>query len=100
MACVSAYISTAAGMAKHCMSARCMSAGHTSAAMATWMAGSYRVRCHRHATKRDRSSESDECFMTHVILLLRLKQKISCEDKNNAGSLRKVASRADTFACA
>jgi hypothetical protein len=74
-------------------------AAMTTAAMTTWMAGSQRIRRRWHATEGDRSSESDECFMKHLILLLWLKQKSVCDCDGNAGLPPRVASRADTFAC-
>jgi hypothetical protein len=57
------------------MPSRRVAAARTAAAAD--MAGSQRTCGDGHATERDRGSESDECFMKHVILLLWLKQKNS-----------------------
>jgi hypothetical protein len=52
--------------------------GLSAATMTTiLMAGSQRIRRHRHATQCDRGCESDQSFFVkHVILPLWLKQKI------------------------
>jgi hypothetical protein len=56
------------------VSARCMTAARMSArrmtAAASWMAGSQRIRRKWHATESGRGSESDECSMKHVTLLV------------------------------
>jgi hypothetical protein len=54
-------------MSRHSMSA--------AAVTTSWMAGSYRNRCHRYATDRDRGGQNDECFTKHLILLIPLKQE-------------------------
>jgi hypothetical protein len=64
------------------------------------MAGSERIRRHRHATQRDRGREGDQSFFVkHVILLLWLKQKFVCDCTDNAPSPPRVARQRDTFAC-
>jgi hypothetical protein len=64
------------------------------------MAGSQRIRRHRHTTQRDRSREGDQSFFVkHVILLLSLKQKFVCDCTDNARSPPRVARQRDTFAC-
>ena len=72
---------TATNVASHRMSARYMARCCMSGVcMITWMAGRQRIRRHWHATERDRGSESDECSMKHLILLIWFKQKICCVD--------------------
>lgn len=63
------------------------------------LAGGQRISRERHTTERNYGSESDNCFMRQETLLLRLKQKNSCEHKTNAGQPLIVAGPMDTFAC-
>jgi hypothetical protein len=82
---------TAADVAGHRMSAHCVARRRMSGAcMIIWMAGGYRIRRHWHATEPGRSSESDECFMKHLILLIWLKQKICCEENDNASRYQEL----------
>jgi hypothetical protein len=55
------------------------------------MAGSQRIRRHRHATQRDRGCESDKSFFVKHVILLCFKQKFVCDCNDNTGSPLKVA---------
>jgi hypothetical protein len=71
-----------------CTTRHCMSA----ATMTSRMAGCQCVRHHGNATERNRSSESDECFMKHLILLIMAQgQRICREDTDNVALPRMVA---------
>jgi hypothetical protein len=62
------------------------------------LGGSQSDRCHWQAAESGYGSESDECSMKHVGLLISLQQK-RCEDSDNAALSRNVATKGDTFAC-
>jgi hypothetical protein len=47
------------------------------------MAGSQRIRRHRHATQRDRGREGDESFFVKHVILLCFKQKFVCDCTGN-----------------
>jgi hypothetical protein len=74
--------------------------GLSAATMTTiLMAGSQRIRCHWHATQRDRGRESDQSFFVKHVILLCFKQNYVCDCDGNAVSRAKVARDKDTFAC-
>jgi hypothetical protein len=63
------------------------------------MAGSERIRRHRHATQRDRGREGDQSFFVKHVILLCFKQKFVCDWTDNVPSRPRVARQRDTFAC-
>jgi hypothetical protein len=74
--------------------------GLSAATMTTiLMAGSQRTRRHRHATQRDRGSESDQSFLVNHVILLCFKQKFVCDCIHNVRPPPRVARQRDTFAC-
>jgi hypothetical protein len=81
---------------KGCSAAAMAAATMTTAAR---MAGSQRIRRHRHATQRDRGREGDESLFVQHVSLLCFKQKFVCDCTDNARSRSRVARQKDTFAC-